>query len=64
MQISRCSVLFIDDHEDTAEMLKLLLSHEEYEDYESDSLKNSNVHVAEDRPARASGQSGYMEPPA
>ena len=31
MQISRCSVLFIDDHEDTAEMLKLLLSQEEYE---------------------------------
>ncbi len=31
MQLSRCSVLFIDDHEDTAEMLKLLLSQEEYE---------------------------------
>jgi DNA-binding response OmpR family regulator len=31
MQLSRCRVLFIDDHEDTAEMLKLLLSHEDYE---------------------------------
>lgn len=31
MQLARCSVLFIDDHEDTAEMLKLLLSHEQYD---------------------------------
>ena len=31
MQLEKCSVLFIDDHEDTAEMLKLLLTHEQYD---------------------------------
>ena len=31
MQLEKCSVLFIDDHEDTAEMLKLLLSNEQYD---------------------------------
>ena len=31
MHPAKCSVLFIDDHEDTAEMLKLLLSQEQYD---------------------------------
>jgi two-component system response regulator ResD len=31
MSQAKCRVLFIDDHEDTSEMLKLLLGEEEYE---------------------------------
>lgn len=31
MSLEKCKVLFIDDHEDTSEMLKLLLGQEEYE---------------------------------
>lgn len=31
MPLAKCRVLCIDDHEDTSEMLKLLLSHEDYE---------------------------------
>ena len=31
MTQAKCRVLCIDDHEDTSEMLKLLLSHEDYE---------------------------------
>lgn len=31
MPQTKCCVLCIDDHEDTSEMLKLLLSHEDYE---------------------------------
>jgi DNA-binding response OmpR family regulator len=41
MQLSKCSVLFIDDHEDTAEMLKLLLSHEDYEVSTATSFKEA-----------------------
>lgn len=31
MPLSKCRVLFIDDHEDTSEMLQLLLGKEDYE---------------------------------
>jgi len=31
MRKEKCRVLFIDDHDDTAEMIKLLLSEEDYE---------------------------------
>src|SRR6185503_8785041 len=41
MQPSKCSVLFIDDHEDTAEMLKLLLSQEDYEVSTATSFKEA-----------------------
>lgn len=31
MPRSKCCILCVDDHEDTSEMLKILLSHEDYE---------------------------------
>jgi DNA-binding response OmpR family regulator len=39
--LSKCRVLFIDDHEDTAEMIKLLLSHEDYEVNTATSFKEA-----------------------
>ena len=41
MTKTKCRILYVDDHEDSAEMLKLMLSAEDYEVYIAQSLEEA-----------------------
>ena len=41
MSMSNCRILYVDDHEDSAEMLKLMLASEDYDVHTAESLEEA-----------------------